>query len=142
MKLLWKSLAKFFKRLSLEFLYNPRIPLYNKYLKEMKMCPHKNIYKNIHISIIISSVQSLSCIRLPVTPWTAALQASLFITNPRSPLKLLSIESVMPSNKAILCRPLFLLPSILPSIRILSNESVLRIIVECGIKSNGYRQSE
>ena len=62
-----------------------------------------------------------------VTPWTAAHQASLSITNSRSLLKLMSIESVMPSNHLILCRPLFLLPSIFPSIRVFSNESVLHI---------------
>ena len=61
------------------------------------------------------------------TPWTAARQASLSITNSRSFLKLMSIESVMPSNHLILCRPLLLLPSIFPSFRVFSNESVLRI---------------
>ena len=74
-----------------------------------------------------SSVQSLSRVRLFVTPWTAAHQASLSITNSRSLPKLMSIESVMPSNHLILCRPLLLLPSIFPSIRVLSNESVLCI---------------
>ena len=74
-----------------------------------------------------SSVQSLSCIRLFATPWTAARQASLSITNSRSLLKLMSIKSVMPFNHLILCRPLLLLPSIFPSIRVFSNESVLRI---------------
>ena len=74
-----------------------------------------------------SSVQSLSHVRLFATPWTAAHQASLSITNSRSLLKLMPIESVMPSNHLILCQPLLLLPSILPSIRVLSNESVLRI---------------
>ena len=74
-----------------------------------------------------SSVQSLSRVRLFVTPWTAACQASLSITNSRSLLKLMSIESVMPSSHLILCRPLLLPPSIFPSIRIFSNESVLRI---------------
>ena len=74
-----------------------------------------------------SSVQSLSCVRLFETPWTAAHQASLSITNSRRLLKLMSIESVMPSNHCILCRPLLLLPSIFPSIRIFSNESVLNI---------------
>ena len=59
--------------------------------------------------------------------WTAAHQASLSITNSRSPLKPMSIESVMPSNHLILCRPLFLLPSIIPSIRVFSNELALRI---------------
>ena len=68
----------------------------------------------------ISSVQSLSCFLLFVTPWTAA-QASLSITNSQSLLKLMSIESVMPSNRLILCYPLLLLPSIFSSIRIFSN---------------------
>ena len=75
----------------------------------------------------ISSVQSLSHVLLFATPWTAAFQASLSITNSRSLLKLMSIESVMPSNHLILCRPLLLLPSIFPSIRVFSNESRLRI---------------
>ena len=74
-----------------------------------------------------SSVQSLSHVQLFVTPWTAAHQASLSITNSWSLLKLMSIESVMPSNHLILCPPLLLPPSILPSIRVLSNESALRI---------------
>ena len=73
-----------------------------------------------------SSVQSLSCVLLFVTPWIAACQVSLSITNSQSLLKLLSIELEMPSNHIILCRPL-LLPSILPSIRVFSNESVLPI---------------
>ena len=71
-----------------------------------------------------SLVQSFSCVRLSATPWTAALQASLSITNSRSLLKLMSIELVMPSNHPILCCPLLLPPSIFPSIRIFSNESV------------------
>ena len=75
---------------------------------------------------ITSSVQSLSSARLFATPWTTAYQASLSITNSRSLLKLMSIESVMPSNHLILCHPL-LLPSIFPSIRVFSNESVLCI---------------
>ena len=72
-------------------------------------------------------VQLLSRVRLFATPWTAACQASLFFTKSRSLLKLMSIESVMPSNHLILCRPLLLLPSIFPSIRVVANESVLRI---------------
>ena len=72
-----------------------------------------------------SSVQSLSHVRLFATPWTAARQASLSITNSRSLLKLMSIESMMPSNHLILCRPLLLLLSFFPSIRVFSNESVL-----------------
>ena len=75
----------------------------------------------------VSSVQSLSCVWLFATPWTAARQASLSITNSRSPPKPVSIESVMPSNHLILCLPLLLLPSIFPSIRIFSIESALRI---------------
>ena len=74
-----------------------------------------------------SSTQLLSHVRLSETLWTAARQASLFITNSQSLLKLMSIESVMPSNHLILCRPLLLPPSIFPSIRVFSNESVLRI---------------
>ena len=70
-----------------------------------------------------SSVQSLSRVRLSATPWIAARQASLSITNSRSLLKLTSIESVMPSSHLILCRPLLLLPPILPSIKVFSNES-------------------
>ena len=73
------------------------------------------------------SVQSLRRIQLFVTPWTAAHQASLSITNSQSLLKLMSIESVMPSNHLILCRPLLLLLSILPSIRVFYNESALCI---------------
>ena len=74
----------------------------------------------------LSSVQSLICVQLFVTPWTAAHKASLFITNSWSLLKLMSIESVMPSNHLILCHPL-LLPSIFPSIRLFSSESALHI---------------
>ena len=74
-----------------------------------------------------SSVQSLSCVRLFVTPLTAAHQVSLSITNAWSLLKLISIESVIRSNHLILCHPLVLLPSIFPSIRVFSNELVLHI---------------
>ena len=77
--------------------------------------------------IQLSSVQSLSCVQLFATPWTKAHQASLSITNSRSLLQLMSIELVMPSNHLILCRPLILLPSIFPSIRVFSKESVLHI---------------
>ena len=75
----------------------------------------------------ISSVQLLSHVRLFAIPWTIARQASLSIPNSRSLPKLMSIESVMPSNHLILCHPLLLLPLIFPSIRVFSNESVLRI---------------
>ena len=74
-----------------------------------------------------SSVQSLSCVRLFATPWIAARQASLSITNSRSSLRPMSIESVMPSSHLILCHPLLLLPPIPPSIRVFSNESTLRM---------------
>ena len=77
--------------------------------------------------ISISSVQSLSCVRLFATPWITAHQASLSITNSQSSLKLMSIKSVMPSSHLILCRPLLLLPPIPPSIRVFSNESTLRM---------------
>ena len=75
----------------------------------------------------ISSLQSLSRVQLFATPWTVAHQASLSITNSQSLLKLMSIESMMPSNYLILCHPLLLLPSVIPSIRVFSNESVLCI---------------
>ena len=77
--------------------------------------------------LTFSSVQLLSHVWLFATPWTAACQASLSITNSRNLPKLMSIELVMPSSHLILCRPLLLLPSIFPSIRVFSNESALRI---------------
>ena len=79
------------------------------------------------ILLLVDSVQSLSHAPLFATLWTAAHQASLSITNTRSSLKLMSIESVIPSNHLILCCPLLLLPSIFPSIRVFCDESVLRI---------------
>ena len=83
-----------------------------------------------------SSIQSLSCVRLSATPWTASLQDSLSITSSLSFLKLMSIESLMPSNQLILCHPLLLFASIFPSIRVCSKESVLFFllvfhIIEC-----------
>ena len=85
-------------------------------LKSLSVCKYK-----------FSSLQSLSCVRLFVTPWTAARQASQSITNSCSLPKLMSIESVMPSNHLILCHPLLLSTSIFPSIRVFSTESVLHI---------------
>ena len=80
------------------------------------------------ISHQFSSAQSLSCVRLFATPWTAARQASLSISNSQGLLSLMSIESVVPSNRLILCRPLLPTPpSIFPSIRAFSSESVLHI---------------
>ena len=77
--------------------------------------------------VSVQSVQSLSRVQLFATPWIAARQASLSITNSRSSLKLMSIESVMPSSHLILCHPLLLLPPIPPSIRVFSNEPTLHI---------------
>ena len=85
------------------------------------------IWYTVQYKIFISSVQLLSCVRLFVTSWTIACQASLFITNFRSLLKLMSIRLVMPSNHLILCHSFLLLPSIFPSIRVFSNKSVLHI---------------
>ena len=79
------------------------------------------------LSVQFSSVQSLSRVRLFATLWTTARQASLSITNSWSLPKLMSTKSVMPSNHLILCHPLLLQPSVFPSIRVFSNESVLRI---------------
>ena len=94
-----------------------------------KMVWYFHLFKNFpHFVVIhISSVQSLSCLLLFVIPWTAECQASLSITNSRSLLKLMPIEFMMPSNHLILCHPFLLLSSIFPSIRVLSNESVLCI---------------
>ena len=80
-----------------------------------------------HQLLLFNSVQSLSCVQLFATPWTTACQASLSTAISWNLFKLMSIESVMPSNDLILCHPLLLLPSILLSIRVFSNESVLRI---------------
>ena len=85
----------------------------------------KHTSKDLYLeqrTLHFSSVQSLSHVQLLATPWTAAHQASLSITNSQSVLKLMSIELVMPSNHLILCRPLLLLPSIFPCIRVFSNE--------------------
>ena len=78
-------------------------------------------------SLGFNSVQSLSCVRLFATPWIAARQDSLSFTSSQSSLRLTSIESVMPSSHLILCRPLLLLPPVPPSIRVISNESTLRM---------------
>ena len=85
------------------------------------------VYLAIHSFQGISSVQSLTCVQIFVTPCMAAHQISLSITNSLSSPKPMSIESVMPSNHLILCRPFLLLPSIFPSITVFSNGSVLHI---------------
>ena len=84
----------------------------------------------IHMCSLFSSVQSPSCVQLFVTPWTAACQASLSITNYRSPLKLMSIESVIPSSHLILCRPLLLLPPMPPSIRVFSRVNSSHVVAK------------
>ena len=91
----------------------------------MFMCMY--VFNPKHFSVYHIVVQSLSRVQLFVTPWTAAHQASLSFTISRSWLKLMSIESVMPSNHLILCCPLLLLAWVFPSIRIFPNESALRI---------------
>ena len=78
-------------------------------------------------SVPFNSIQLLSCVWIFLIPWTAVRQASLSITNSQSLLKLMSFEMVMPSNHLILCHPHLLLPSVFPSIRVFSNESVLHI---------------
>ena len=91
------------------------------------MCTTKVNICHVKIVISVSSVQLLSHVWLFLIPWTAARQFSLSITNSWSMLKLMSIESVMPSKHLIFCHPLLLLPSIFPSIRVFSSESVLLI---------------
>ena len=111
------------------------LPVLKTDLRTNKDCFHwmsMHLFFKIYRLVVISqiqfcSVQSLSRVRLLATPWTAAHQASLSITNSQSLLKLMSIESVMPSNQLILCHPLLLLPSIFPSIGIFSNKSALHI---------------
>ena len=94
---------------------------------ELYLQKNRNTEFTIQDCLQFSSVQSLSHVRLFVTPWIAERQASLSITNSRSSLKLMSIESVMPSSHLILCRPLLLLSPIPPSIRVFFNESTLRM---------------
>ena len=90
--------------------------------------PHAlTLFIEVFSSVQFSSVQLLSCVQLFATPWTAACQAPLSTINSWSLLKLMSIQSVTPSNHLILCCPLLLPPSLFPSIRVLSNESVLCI---------------
>ena len=106
------------------------VPHLSIYVCMCSICLHTNL-TCIHIFgnhlKVYCSIQSLSHVRLFVTPWTAIRQVSQSITNSQSLLKLMSIESVMPSNHLILCRPLLLPSSIFPSIRVFSNESALCI---------------
>ena len=119
------------------FFYPKEIFIFYQFYKQtydpenvITLCHFRATNKKLFIFTVyasISSVQSLSCVRLFATQWTAARQASLSITNSRSLLKLMSIESVMPSNHLILYWPLLLLLSIFSSIRVFSSESVLHI---------------
>ena len=90
-------------------------------------CPILDVPLLCYDGLLFNSVQSLSRVRLFATPWIAAHKASLSVTNTQSSLKLMSIESVMPSSHLILCCPLLLLPAIPPSIRVFSNESTLHM---------------
>ena len=99
----------------------------DKFLERHKLPKLTQEEKDSEQTYNSQSVQSLSCVRLFATPWTAAHQASLSITNLQTLLKLMSIQSVIPSNHLILCCPLLLLLSIFPSIRVFSNESVISI---------------
>ena len=100
------------------------MPLWNQYV--LGVCPNYNL----SISVQFSSFQSLSRVQLFATPWIATRQASLSIANSQSSFRLTSIESVMPSSHLILCRPLLLLPLILPSIRVFSNELTLHEVAK------------
>ena len=106
-----------FKQSIQSFLHFSKLKLINRLMINIKLSETQKV----------SSVQSLSCVQLFETPWIAARQASLSITNSRSSLRLTSIESVMPSSHLIFCPPLFLLCPIPPSIRVLSNKSTLRM---------------
>ena len=112
MKQCWKALPK-----QLATQCDPRLHIQVSNIRDLTSCEGYQF----------NSVQSLSHVRLFATPWTAAQQASLSITNSRRLPRLMSIESVMPSNHLIFCHPLLLPPSIFPSIRVFSNESALHI---------------
>ena len=112
--LCWKRVLQFLTNLKYSE-HTIHSPLCGIYPKELEICQFSSV----------RSFQSLSRVQLFVTPWTAACQASLSITNARNLLKLMSIESVMPSSHLILCCPLLLLPSIFTSIKVFSSESVV-----------------
>ena len=132
---LWKVLSELLPGLFLQSDLARSLKTHNLSFKfqVVKCYPH----------IFHSSVQLLSRVLLFVTPWSAAHQASLSITNSRSLLKLMSIKSLMPSNHLILCCPFLLLPSIFPSIRVFSNESVLCIklakVLELQLQHQSFR---
>ena len=118
-------MASEYCRLWLSVKWRSRSPTIALHLRGKKEVNTGKLFSSVKTKF--SSVQSLSCVQLFATPWTAACQASLSITNTQSLLKLMYIELVMPSNHLILCYLLLLLPSIFPSIRVFSNESVLCI---------------
>ena len=125
---LWKTVRRFLRKLKIELPYDPVIPPLGIYLEKTIIQKEMGTYtvtKALFPGPVISSVTK-SCPTL-CDQWTAARQASLSITNSQSSLKLMSIESVMPSNHLMLSCPLLLLPSIFPSTRVFSNESVLCI---------------
>ena len=150
---LWKTVERFLKKLKIELPYDPEIPLLGMYPKEMKTgyrrgiclpmfiaasftitrvwrqckCPSVSGWIQKMCVCVIVVVQLLSPVRLFVTPWTAARQASLSLTISWSLPKFMSIALEMPSNRLILWRPLLVLPSIFPSIRDFSNESAIHI---------------
>ena len=123
---LWRTVWQSFRELNIPC--DPIIMLLGVYPNKLKTHVETKSWMQMFIaSVQFSSVQSLSRVRLFATPWIAARQASLSITNSRSSFRLRSIESVMPSSHLILCRPLRLLPPIPPSVRVFSNESTLRM---------------
>ena len=127
-RLLWEQTEQLPSRLEfteMDTLASAALPAPHTVWKVRWFLLHR--WQKLRLHFKFSSVQSLSYVRLFVTPWTTAHQPSLSITNSRSLLKLMSIESVMPSNHLILCYPLLLQPSIFPSIRVFSKESVLCI---------------
>ena len=109
-----------------KFMFTESVMLFNHLILGHPLLLLPSIFPSIRV-FSTSSVQSLSCVWLFATLWTAAHQASQSISNSQSLLKLMSIELVMPSNHLILCRPLLLLPSIFPSIRVFSDKSVICI---------------
>ena len=131
-------------------LHNAICQLYLNKTKEWKKINkivHRQLQKHFIMLIFanflsLNSVQLLSCVWLFATPWTAAHQASLSITNSWSLPRLMSIESVVPSNHLILCCPLLLLPSIFPSIRVFSNESALCIRWAMTITKNAIKKKK
>ena len=116
----------------LQYLFNIEENIFNKRWRENQIFTCNRVKFDPHL-ILLTKINwkwiqfSLSVVSDSATPWTAAHQASLSITKSRSLLKLMSIESVMPCNHLILCHPLLLPPSVFPSIRVFSDESILRI---------------